>query len=720
MNNFSLTKLALACALASPFSSVAFAQTGAETAATEPSRPSSPSSTSSSVAAQENTKQLNVMVFTANRENTSLKETPAAISQINGKTIQEKNATFIGQLLNQTPGVYMNDLGNEQHMMSIRQPITTAAVYQYLEDGLSIRPVGVFNHNALYELNIAGVDAIEILRGPASSLYGSNAIGGTINFLTKAPTENFTGSIAALASTEGFRRYDFEVSDTFAAHGLMLAGYYSERGDGWQDHAESDKTSLTLRHDWRISDQTKLKNIISYNQLYTDTPGSLDKIDFATRPGFSYQTFTFRDVEALRVSSQLSHDWSDTQNSQVTLYYRDNTTDQNPTFNIREIRGSNPPRYTNQTLFNAFESYGLNLQHSAQLGQVNLVVGAMKELSPTEAKTSLINVTRNESTRVYTGFSTAAQLRDFAVDVGNQAIYTQATWNVTPEIHVVGGLRYDWIEYDYDNKLTPSNTTGAADETRRYNKASPKVGAVWNVTPDIDIYGNFSQGFVPPEVSSLYGANLQVPNLREATFNNYDLGARMTLLDGRLDTELTLYRLDGEDELLNFTLPDNRREPRNAGATLHEGIELGGRWNFNDAFNQSLKLSGTFSRHEYKTYAPSTTADFSGNDIPNAPEAFGTLEYTIQPIENLSLSVEGVFVSSYWINDANTEKYQGHNLLNLRGKYRYDDFEVFGQVLNATDIRYADSVSFNNNMANFTPGAPRTYLMGIRYFLGAP
>ena len=106
----------------------------------------------------------------------------------------------------------MNDLGNEQHMMSIRQPMTTAAVYQYLEVGLSVRPVGVFNHNALYEVNLAGIDSIEILRGPASSLYGSNAIGGTINFLTKAPSLSPTADLGLSASSEGYRRMDVILS----------------------------------------------------------------------------------------------------------------------------------------------------------------------------------------------------------------------------------------------------------------------------------------------------------------------------------------------------------------------------------------------------------------------------------------------------------------------------------------------------------------------------
>lgn len=281
-------------------------------------------------------------MVTASREGEILNKTPAAISQINSEQIENKHATFIGQLVNQTPGVLMNDLGNEQHMMSIRQPMTTAAVYQYLEDGLSIRPVGVFNHNALYEMNMAGVDNIEILRGPASSVYGSNAIGGTLNFLTKAPSATPTADIGLSASSEGYRRVDVGASDTFdtrtGTHGLRVSAYASDRGDSWQDHAEADKQSITVRHDWQISDSTKLKNIFTYNHLYADMTGSLNTEDYSQRPGYSYQTFTYREVDATRISSQLSHDWNDQQQSQITLYYRDNTTEQNPSYNIKLTR----------------------------------------------------------------------------------------------------------------------------------------------------------------------------------------------------------------------------------------------------------------------------------------------------------------------------------------------------------------------------------------------
>ena len=669
-------------------------------------------------------KTLATIVVTASREGESINNTPAAISQITAKDIEDKHATFIGQLLNQTPGVLMNDLGNEQHMMSIRQPITTAAVYQYLEDGISIRPVGVFNHNALYEVNLAGVDNIEILRGPASSLYGSNAIGGTVNFITKAPTLTPTADIGISASSEGYRRLDVGASNTFdteyGEHGLRLSAYASDRGDSWQDHAESNKQSVTLRHDWRISDVTQIKNIFSYNHLEADMTGSLNVDDYNKRSGYSYQTFTYRAVDSTRLSSQINHKWSDQQQTQATLYYRDNTTEQNPSYNIRtDIRNGTPTgTYSGQITENAFQSYGLNVQHSVDLDQVKWVVGAMADHSPNQAKTNDIEVFRDPTSLVYTGYQQRQLLRNFNVDVNNQAIYGQANWQVLPNLNLVGGARYDWISYDFDNQLTPSRVTGAPDEKRNFKKASPQLGVVWNITPKMDVYSNWSQGFVPPEVSSLYGANLVTPDLDAATFNNIDAGLRFKLLDDRLDGEITVYRLQGKDEVISYTKADNTREPRNAGKTLHQGIEIGGTWKISDAYDQRVKVSGSIAQHEYEEFQPSPVLNYSANTMPSSPKSFGTIEYQIKPIPELLLSAEGVYVGSYWINDANTEKYNGHTLLNLRANYRNNGYEVFGQILNATDVHYAESTSFSNNQVSYTPAAPRTYLLGLRYHFG--
>ena len=161
-------------------------------------------------AAEETPTVLDETVVSGSREATPLAATPAAIDKLDAKALSNIKATSIPQAVNLLPGVYMADLGNEQHSMSIRQPITTNAVYQYLEDGVPIRPVGIFNHNALNEINLTGAGEVEVLKGPASSLYGSNAVGGAVNFLTRAPSATPRGVVVVPAKqrrlpARGFR-----------------------------------------------------------------------------------------------------------------------------------------------------------------------------------------------------------------------------------------------------------------------------------------------------------------------------------------------------------------------------------------------------------------------------------------------------------------------------------------------------------------------------------
>ena len=132
---------------------------------------------------------LQTIVVTANREAVLRTQTPVAIAKITTQTIQDTKPTLLVELINKVPGVVMTNLNNEQHSMSIRQPLNLSAYFLYLEDGLPIRPTGVFSANALIEMNIMGISSVEVIKGPASSLYGPEAVGGAINFISHKPTE---------------------------------------------------------------------------------------------------------------------------------------------------------------------------------------------------------------------------------------------------------------------------------------------------------------------------------------------------------------------------------------------------------------------------------------------------------------------------------------------------------------------------------------------------
>ena len=160
------------------------------------------------IALEPSTVDLQPVIVTASREGQARQDAPIAISKINSTQIKDTKATALYQLLNKVAGVYMVNLGNEQHTMAIRQPITYNALYLYMEDGLPIRPTGIFNHNSLYEINMSGVKDIEVIKGPASSLYGSNSIGGAINFITQGPPTGYAGNVSVQGDNYHYRRVD--------------------------------------------------------------------------------------------------------------------------------------------------------------------------------------------------------------------------------------------------------------------------------------------------------------------------------------------------------------------------------------------------------------------------------------------------------------------------------------------------------------------------------
>jgi len=152
---------------------------------------------------------LDPVIVSGNKLNQLRSEAPIAISILSPKIIEATKASRIDFLLNKVSGVYMPTIGGEQHMMSIRQPISLKGLYLYLEDGLPIRTSGLFSSNALIEINTSNIHSIEVIKGPASALYGAEAIGGVINVLSEKPTIK-KSSISSFINSTGLKKIEFK------------------------------------------------------------------------------------------------------------------------------------------------------------------------------------------------------------------------------------------------------------------------------------------------------------------------------------------------------------------------------------------------------------------------------------------------------------------------------------------------------------------------------
>ena len=281
--------------------------------------------------------ELNKVVYSSNRgEGQKRSEAPVAITTISNKTIQDTKPTTIDQVLNKVSGVNMVNLGNEQHQMSIRQPMTTKSLFLYLEDGIPVRTSGLFNHNALLEMNLAATKSIEVIKGPSSSLYGSEAIGGVVNFITAAP-----GPVPVLKATMqgnnvGYKRVDLMSSATTGKWGFLVSGYYADKRDGFLEYSDFNKGTLTARVDYSFSDRTNLSSAITYMDYYSDMAGGIDSTMFASKTFSNPQTFTYRKVNSLRYHSTLTHSWNDHSKTTATVLFRDNMIGQNPAYRVKD------------------------------------------------------------------------------------------------------------------------------------------------------------------------------------------------------------------------------------------------------------------------------------------------------------------------------------------------------------------------------------------------
>jgi outer membrane receptor protein involved in Fe transport len=673
---------------------------------------------------------LQGVVVSASRTQQRRTEAPVAIAQVAPQLIADTKATAPYQLLNKVAGVYMVNLGNEQHMMAIRQPISTNAVYLYLEDGLPIRPIGIFNHNALYEINQAGVRSIEVVKGPASSLYGSNAIGGAVNFLTQQPTPLPTASVSVQGDNYGYRRLDASASGTTGRLGVYVGGYAARQRQGWQDYSDFDKQSWTARAVYSFSAKTRLMGTGTYNYLITQTPGTLDSTRFYSRSYASNNRFTNRVVTAVRASLRLEHDWNPRQQTALTAFTRYNSTGQLPSYYIADVRVNGQYQSSNGQVNNqSFNSYGALAQHRADLDFLHsrLIVGGYFDYSPSTYYARYLTVQKDVATNFYTGYTdTGRYLDDYRTNLTNAAAYAQYEVQATEALRVVGGLRYDRVQYNFTNNLSGNQTTKKAAQNNVYNIVAPKLGLTYALGPAQGLYANFSTGFQPPETNSLYSSR-QTIELKQASFRNYELGGWAALLDRKLYAELSVYQLEGRNEIMSLLQADNTTQYENVGATRHQGIEY--TLTYAPVSEVNFRLSGTNARHTYLEYSEvvqGRNRDYAGNRMVNAPNWMANAEVFYKPrfVPGARLGLEFQRIGQYYTNTANTRTYAGYNLLNLRLGYRLPQaavrgLEVWANVLNLTNALYASLVTANQYGATYTAAAPRTVTLGLGYTFAA-
>lgn len=676
-----------------------------------------------------NVQVMNETIVTASRGVQLRKDAPVSIQPISSKTIQETKPTLLPELINKVPGVLMTNLNNEQHSMSIRQPMTTAPYFLYLEDGIPVRPAGVFNHNALIETDIMAVSSIEVIKGPSSSLYGSEAIGGAINFLTHKPTVNATAKLGIQFDNYGYQRTQWSGGGYYSKKaGVHVSGFVARQRDGWQTYSDYDKVALNLRHDYQVSDRTTLIVSGSYVKYETQTAGSVDSLQYYQRKYVSNNSFTYRDVYALRARASVDHKWNENGSLTATVFFRDNSIGQFPAYNIKKDN-RDPAKAHGQINKNSVTSYGAVLQQTQKFGWMKskLIAGVTIDFSPNSYWANYALINRNPQTGFMNSYTNRpdSMLTNYDAKLLNTAAYVQWQFSPIEKLNVVIGGRYDRLQFSYDNHLPPSAYSGAPDEKNGFNNFSPKVGATYEIARNAGVYVNYSRGFSPPTINQLY-SGVKVPVLKPAFFNNYETGGWLVLLKNKLSVDWAVYQMDGYNEIVSFRFPDNSTENRNSGRTVHRGIEYG--FTFRHGKQWTVRFGGTNSLHKYETYEVKEGINYNNNKMPSAPQFIANAEIGYRPnwLKGLRVQLEWQRVGSYFIDNENKTQYNdrtlfglhGVSVMHLRAGYQFKMVEIYANLLNLSNELYAHNASRGAFGNTYTPAAPRLLTMGVQIQLG--
>lgn len=646
---------------------------------------------------------LDPLVVSATREARARSEIAASVGVVEGRDLRTLRPPHPKDVLNLIPGVWLSTAHGEGHLTAIRQPITTKPVYAYLQDGIPVRSPGFFNHNALYEVNLVQAERLEVVRGPASVVYGSDAIGGAINVSTRPPAARPGAEATLEANSLGWRRMFASATGTWAGHGVRV-NVLRTLGDRWRRDGGYGRTALDLRWDrptraglWRLT--------ANAGRIDQKDPSWLAPDRWRADPRANDFPIAYRHAEALRAALIYERERGATV-LRAGAFARANRLALLPFWML-----SYDPVVTDV----GHRSVGMVGYASHDWGWARAFGGLDVDVSPGWHRENRIAVTRDGSR--YVAYTVGPRIYDYRVTYVGAAPYAQVEVAPWAWVRLVAAARYDEARFRYRTLLPPVDTgrwRRPANTTVRYRQVSPKLGLVVTPAPGWSLMVQRSRGFRVPSEGQIFrqGPSLPTTALEPVRADNVEVGLRGAWR-ATVAGELTAYRLRIRDDILTYVRPDRLRETQNAGATVHRGVEAGltlAPWPW---------LSGRFAYtrmwQRYERWRPSATVDYSGREVELAPRSLfsGRVEGRWGVGGVVGLQVQRI--GAYWEDPDNAHRYPGHTVWALDATVPVrSGVQLLLRLDNVANRRYAERVTFDPFVGEqVVPGAPRSLSLGV-------
>lgn len=672
---------------------------------------------------------LEIIIVTGTRQKSELLTLSGNIERISSEDIDTVKSVHPSDILNRSTGVHVQTNNGMESLPSIRSPILTgpgaAGAFLFLEDGIATRSAGFANNNGLSELNLAQAKEVEIIRGPASAIYGSNAVHGVVNVLTKSPSDE--NDLTVIGGSNDRYQLQGSVGREMEMHGISANMQAIDDG-GYRDDSDFQSSKFSLRHDYE-SDNNKFITTISGFSLDQNTAGFISSADNGdgcfTSPYEDDELYkdknamekncdddAYREWTSLRIASRWEREFNRSINLSLTPYFR---------INDMEFRQHYLPSEAIEK--NNHTSLGLASHINWHISQqLTFIIGVDVEWTEGE----LTQIQQKEDSF---GFGKARQQGlhfDYKVEALTVAPFIQADWKLSRDLKLAASARFDATEYDYNNLLADgtSKADGSScvnndnepveclylrpsDRKDSFDNTSTKLGFTYLLDKNTALFGDWSQGFRAPQTTDMYRLQNQqeVGKIEPEEIDSTELGIRGVYAN--LTYEVVSYYMTKK----NFFFRDGKGLNVTNGETSHRGFELGLVFNIMDNFDFAANYS--YGQHEYE-FDSANSGVVDGNQIDTAPQHIANFRFGWKPTYISSLELEWLHMGKYYLDPSNEHEYDGHDLLQLRGSIQVtNNINLFARIENLTDEAYASRADYAFGSYRFFGGQQRAYHFGI-------
>ncbi len=682
---------------------------------------------------------LDDVVQTGSRLDLPARDLPASVSVVTQELIQLRGARTAMEALHSavgmTGGTSVGSIPNYSTRGFAGNDITV------MRDGIrqnttsqSSRPLDSF----LF-------DRVEVLKGPASLLYGEGAVGGAVNYVSKQPGAELGGEVQLGIGSWDSYRLGIGAGGPTSIEGLSFrADVSTNQSGGYVDASDSRYEAYAGSLLWDASEKTRVTLSGTYLAddilSYYGTPVVYDAVvdQNGTQTVRKAVSSTDSLVRARIVSRtrglnyNIGNNHSDSVNSFVRLIV---DSELGSGFNLRnelyyatqyldwrniESTVWNPAtqlvdRGSFFLIYRDDEQIGnrLDLSWAGELlGRPNqFLTGLLIERSDqlrnsgqtTVATIVPASVSLTDFNRGYGPYAHGRKTLNVITDTG--AIYVENVFEATDAFKVIGGLRYDQIDVDRHSYL------GQPDFSKSYYPVTGRLGAVYAITPEVNVYASYSRAAQP--VSQLVGLSATHDEFSLQKGIQYEIGTKASFWSGRGDLTVALFDIEKND-LLTSQVVDGERFNSQIGAQVSQGLEVALSLALAQQFRIDLNYARTW-KAEYEEFYEnlgSGVISRNGNTPPNVPKTVAGLNL-VRSFGNWQTTVGVRHVGERQANNNNGIQLDSYTTVDASIGHQWPNLSITLWGRNLTDEEYSEWASGGGLMQRMAD--PASAELVVRY-----